>query len=1408
MKKSKKILSILLCMMMIITSMPLAKMELFAAADVSVESISVADISIIENTHGYVDKESIYNEATDTYDEVSYYHYNDYTPDAITVNFKDGSSFTGRDYEFYEQYGERITISGNQSYESQWTVGNTYPATISFMGVSSAFNVTITESPVESISVADISIIEKSHGYWCNESIHNEATGTGDEVSYYYYNDYTPDAITVNFKDGSSFTGTEYELSEQFGESITILDNQSYKNQWTVGNTYPVTISFMGVSSAFNVTITESPVESIVIADTSIIENSHGYWSNESIYNEETGTYEEVSYYRYSDFISGAITVNFKDGSSFTGTQNELYKQYGESVSFTDNQSYENRWIGGNTYPVTISFMGCSGTLNVTITESPVLSIEVADVSLVEGSHGYWRNDWIYNEETGTSDEVSYYYYNDYTPDAITVNFKDGSSFTGTEYELSEQFGESITILDNQSYENQWTVGNTYPVTFSFMGYSGTFNVTITESPVESMVIADTSIIENSHGYWRNDWIYNEETGTSDEVSYYCYNDYTPNTITVNFKDGSSFTGTKYELYNQYGESVSFTDNQSYENQWTAGNTYTVTFSFMGYSGTFNVTITESSVLSIEVADVSVTEGADGYWSNSSIYNEETGKYEEVSYYHYSDFIPNEIIVKFRNGSSFTGTQSELYKQYGESVLFTDNQSYENQWIGGNTYPVTISFMGCTGTFNVTVAPSVIAGLAVDDTVVYKQIDESFNGENYTHTVPITFSILLTDGRILPGKTDEWGYTSVSINGDNFELHIFDDKQCWDLGTRKLSASIGGKTDKFNVEVKDTLIKSIEVQTIELTENLDCSSYEKEDGTVSTHYDYTPAYKVLLSNGKTVQSEADGNIILNGFYHYISVSDNQEEAQWGVGTHKYTFTVANQTVNGEVIIKECPYTSIELYNTSVPYIKFTKASGETEIANFVSFNCFGVAYNAIGGELITDKGVFNVDFTFDDQSSFSNVALKLGTLTSNTVDNLYWLKAFYWSSDAAIIAAGFENTENINVTDSKSLDSMIKLSINLCEIEPTQITGENFSFDISAVETAILNLFDVSSVDITKSSYYSAENNSIVLTDIYGMGGVVADESSFSYENGQYIYSRICKDAGYTVSVIMSSQAKIQEITFTQVPGITEIYVEKLPYKTTYDLNGKISLKGLVVKGRYGDGSVVTISDYSIIAPDMATPGAKEIVVSYKTFSDSYYIQVQDNAGAALSIGVVDAAVGSTVKVPVRIKNADISKLVATISYDSTKLEYIGCINTMFDSLQVTKSAENQLSISANSNSYVTDGVFILEFRVAAESDCNTALTPAIQEAYDENGNAISLSSCGDAVSIISCTKGDVDENGAPEQSDYDLMKSYVLCETSLTRRGLLAADLNCDGAVDAYDVIQLDLYLKGFTDINGNKIS
>ena len=103
-----------------------------------------------------------------------------------------------------------------------------------------------------------------------------------------------------------------------------------------------------------------------------------------------------------------------------------------------------------------------------------------------------------------------------------------------------------------------------------------------------------------------------------------------------------------------------------------------------------------------------------------------------------SDIHGNEITLSMEDGSSFTGTQSELYNQYGESVLFTDNQSYENQWIGGNTYPVIISFMGCTGTFNVTVAPSVIAGLLLTTPLFTNKLTKVSTGK----TIRTPFQLL------------------------------------------------------------------------------------------------------------------------------------------------------------------------------------------------------------------------------------------------------------------------------------------------------------------------------------------------------------------------------------------------------------------------------------------------------------------------------------------------------------------------------------------------------------------------------------------------------------------------------------------------------------------------------------------
>lgn len=77
---------------------------------------------------------------------------------------------------------------------------------------------------------------------------------------------------------------------------IELSDNQSYNYQWTVGNTYELTATLMGKKTTFDVTIAESPLTSFKMADITIIEGTHGYYTTS--WDEESGEYKE--YYRYN----------------------------------------------------------------------------------------------------------------------------------------------------------------------------------------------------------------------------------------------------------------------------------------------------------------------------------------------------------------------------------------------------------------------------------------------------------------------------------------------------------------------------------------------------------------------------------------------------------------------------------------------------------------------------------------------------------------------------------------------------------------------------------------------------------------------------------------------------------------------------------------------------------------------------------------------------------------------------------------------------------------------------------------------------------------------------------------------------------------------------------------------------
>lgn len=548
-----------------------------SASEVTLTDFTVYDIELIENCSGYECSE--YNEETGEYD-LTYYFYEPYNALRYTAEFSDGTIYSGSTGEFFDDYGVcyNIGIENPQSYENQWKVGKSYPVTVTLYAddtkvTSTTATVKIVESPIESVTVEPVSLIEYTNGYF------TEDYESGEEFFKYSFD--SKMNISILWKDGTTTVtdgyGVNYNDNWYRFETIT---NQSALSPWTAGNTYSAEISVLGKTVNVPVSITESPVESITAEPVTLLENADGY------IDEDFDTGEEYFYYEINNKMH--VTILWKDGTT-TETENSGLYYYDEWYSFdvTTNQSADKPWTAGNTYSARIALMGASVSVPVTVAKAPVKSITAKPVSLIENADGYMTEDYETGEE--------YYRYSVEDNMRISVLWEDGTTTDTYGYGVNYK-GEwySFDITTNQSYDNPWTVGNTYSAQVSLMGVSATVPVTVVETPVNSIIIEPLTLIENFDGYFDGDY----ETG--EEYFYYNVNDKMH--VTVLWKDGTT-TETDGDGVNYKGNLYSFdiTTNQSVDNPWTAGNTYSAEVSLMGVSASVPVTVIEYPIESIEL---------------------------------------------------------------------------------------------------------------------------------------------------------------------------------------------------------------------------------------------------------------------------------------------------------------------------------------------------------------------------------------------------------------------------------------------------------------------------------------------------------------------------------------------------------------------------------------------------------------------------------------------------------------------------------------------------------------------------------------------------------------------------------------------------------------------------------------
>ncbi len=1055
-------------------------------SETPVERISVEPLTFMEGTHGLYN--DYWDETTGETVWEAWFCYDVY-PETVSIYYKDGSTFTGTPDEIYEKTGYYVDTNSDQSYENPWGVG-THIATATFMGVSAEFAVEISESPVESILVEPIALIEKVHGdyedYWDETA--------GKYVKWFRYDSH-PEMVTIHYKDGSTLTAMSYEIYEKTGNSFISHSNQSYENQWGVG-THTARATFMGVTTEYTVEISENPVESISVEPITLLEGFDG--GNGGYWDETVGVWIEEDWFQYN-IEPKSVIIHYKDGRTITGTPDEIYEQTGYRVDYNSDQSSGNLW-GVGTHTATATFMGVSAEYTVEIAENPVESISVEPLTLIEGVDG--GNAQYWDETTGEwVDEGWFEYY--INPATVTIHYKNELDFTGTPDEIFEKTGYYVYFGSDQSIENPWGVG-THTATATFVGVTTEYTIVISEkpeNPVESISVEPLTLTEGING--ENVQCLDEATG--EWVKWFCY-DIEPKTVTIHYKDGRAITGTPDEIFEETGYYVYFGSDQSIENPWGVG-IHTATARFMDVTTEYTVVIAEDPKKpeSILIEPLSLIERTDGH--RESRWDETTGEYVLEDTWFCYDIEPKTVTIHYKDGRAITGTPQEIYETTGSWIDFTSDQSYENPW-GVGTHTASATFMGVTTEYTIVISETPVESISIEPLTMiegthgyYGYWDETagkYVEWFYYDIEPETLTIHYKDGSVFTGTPYELseakGY-SIEFDSDQSIENL------WGVGTHTATATFMGVSTQYEIVITENPVEKIEIVKAPDTSAFLTGECIDLKGAVLRTYYKDGSYEDLTFEWPTVGRNmyyAFHNQRLND--HFAVTLSESSFAE--PGTYKIELSYLNATCTYDVTVVDSMIESITIRCDSEDSLIITakQSDGTSFDMNVLAMDVWDAGdmegEHIESGFLLTDQGSFLAAFCYPKDGGFyiQTCMGPEGTiLKSNSLDRCGWID-FNKRLEAYVglvyslssTTAEYEGT----VTES-NIDDLIAMAIVFGTNSDTPLEYEVRNGQIvvqgAALKECLMQIFDLTEIDLSLSKNYNPQTGEYA-NDINGVG--------------------------------------------------------------------------------------------------------------------------------------------------------------------------------------------------------------------------------------------------------------------------------------------------------------------------------
>lgn len=631
--------------------------------------------------------------------------------------------------------------------------------------------------PVEISARAEKELIE-------NFDLMLNRDGNGNE--YYDYDiNYANPMITVKYSNG---TETEKSLSDWRNEGAEIYQLPIFaegENLWKAGShKYLLTYLPVNLTCYMDVTVVKNPVDSIsavITGKNSFYENTHGY-----INKDENG---EEYYYYSADWIMREIfmptlTVNYNDGrGSVTvkyGDWDSFQEQTGYHIEISDSQ-YTKHWtLGENT--LTLSCLGIECELPFTIKEFPIKSISAAATATIAEGDTYTRH---ITYEDGS--EISYEYYEpELTHPTITLTLADNTTEVyewENYYKISEKYGLHPYFESEQSADVKWEAG-VHTATVCFGNLTADFEVEIIGNPIESFsVIPTKKLIENING------VNGEDENGNSYFNYYIF-DTQPRYI-IKLKNENEpriyESWQSYQIYQDFGTSVSIIDNQSYNNQFKLGKN-TLEAKFMGLTTDYVFEITENPISEITVKP------------NGALYlgcNKTVDINNKEIYDLYS--IEYTVTVKYKDKSTAVySSLSDLYAETGYSLVFDTDNQIESPWNEAGIYTVKASLLGIETSFQIEMREPPYVDILISE-------------------VGNKLTITLTRN---DNQKEEYSVLSLETNGGDFDMRlgtvITDSEKLYNVKFRYDTELVGSKDNGI---YKENFGKGLYIEYLNLTSN-------------------------------------------------------------------------------------------------------------------------------------------------------------------------------------------------------------------------------------------------------------------------------------------------------------------------------------------------------------------------------------------------------------------------------------------------------------------------------------------------------------------------------------------------------------------------------------------------------------